>query len=51
MLVLGIYYSQKPFIKKPVFLAVCIRLVVGFLLGLIFSRLFDLKGISREGGP
>lgn len=51
MPVLGIYYKQKPFIKKPVFLSVCIRMGVGFLLGLIFSRLFDLKCIGREVVP
>ena len=48
MLALGVYYSPKPFITFPVFLAVCIRMGVGFLLGLVFSQLFGLKGISRE---
>ena len=48
MLALGIYYSPKPFITKLVFLAVCLRMGVGFLLGLMFSHLFGLKGISRE---
>ena len=47
MLSLGIYFSPKIKAYKPVFAAILIRFVVGFLVGLLLVRIFNPDPLSK----
>jgi predicted permease len=47
MLALGIYFTPS-FVKiKPLISIIFIRVGIGFLLGILFVKLFNLEGVSR----
>ena len=47
MLSLGIYFSPKVIKMRPLLSAIILRMGLGFLLGLIFVKAFDLHGLNK----
>ncbi len=48
MLALGIYFEPKFKNMLPIFCAICIRMVLGFFLGVFFVRLFGICGLNKS---
>lgn len=48
MLALGIYFEPKFKNMLPIFCAICIRMVLGFFLGVFFVRLLGICGLNKS---
>jgi malate permease and related proteins len=48
MLSLGIYFNPKIVRIVPLSYAVMVRMLFGFLLGVIFVKMFNLEGLNRQ---